>query len=103
VGTFREDGVEVMQRDGRRVLYHPRYVEGYRHALTKARADLDEMHRQHVCEFGNLLGEVAALREVVQLIVSTLRQRADLDVDTLRQQLELALTRLERDPARPLH
>jgi hypothetical protein len=94
----------MQQHSGRRVvLYHPRYVEGFRAALMEARADLREMHLQHLCEIANLQGQVAELREVVQLVVSVLRQQAEPDVATLRRQLEIALARLERDPNRPLN
>jgi len=94
-----------MQRNGRRVLlYHPAYVEGYRVALIQARADLHDVHLQHVGELADLKAEISELRAVLHTVVTCLREQADQDVATLRHELELALARLtRRDPDQRLH
>lgn len=88
---------------GRRILLHPRYIEGFRVALREARGDLHEMHYRHLCELAALRAEVAELREILSMIVGTLRTQAETDLATLRRQLERALARIERDPNNLLH
>jgi len=93
-----------MQHNGRRLLYSPQYVQGFRVALREARTDLHDIHFKHLCELADLRREIAELRDVLHLLVTTLRRQADQDVAQLRRQLETAtLARLERDPAKPLH
>ena len=92
-----------MQHNGRRLLYSPQYVRGFRVALREARTDLYDMHFKHLCELADLRKEIAELRAVLHLVVTTLREKADQDVAQLRRQLETPLARLERDPAKPLH
>jgi len=91
--------------DGRRVvLYHPKYVEGFRVALREARADLVAMHERHLAELADLRAEVAELRSILADVVRLSREKAEGDLVALRRQLETALGRLERrDPAQPLH
>jgi uncharacterized protein Yka (UPF0111/DUF47 family) len=93
-----------MDSSRRVVLYHPRYVEGFRAALREARADLAALHFRHLCELQDLRREVDELRSIFEDVVHTLRQQAESDVDQLRRQLMAALVRLQRrDPNTPLH
>ena len=50
----------------RPVLYTPQFVAGFAHALREARADLHDQHFKHLCEMGDLLRELAALRAEVE-------------------------------------
>jgi chromosome segregation ATPase len=97
---------------GRRILYLPEHFQALLATLAKAKADLSEQHFQHLCELAdlnaevrNLRDQVAELREVVSLLVSTRRAEAETDVAQLRAQLTALLGRLERrrDPNTPLH
>src|SRR5262245_39042358 len=97
--------------DGRRVvLYHPRYVEGFRNALREAKADLAAQHLRHQCTYADLLAEltelrdeVRELREIFEAVVRTLRQSTESDVAQLRRELERALLRLAPPHGKPLH
>ena len=90
--------------NGRRVvLYHPKYVEGFRNPLREAKADLHTMHFRHLCELADLRKEIAELRSILADVVAALRTQAETDVATLRQRLETALARIERDPNKLLH
>jgi len=43
-----------MQHNGRRLLYSPQYVQGFRVALREARTDLHDIHFKHLCELADL-------------------------------------------------
>jgi hypothetical protein len=89
--------------NGRRVLLHPNYIQAMRNTfMREARADLHQMHFEHLCQLADLRRELTELREVLELVVSVSRQKAETDVATLRQQLETALAKLER-PSGPLN
>src|SRR5262245_44717477 len=96
-------GGAPMQHDGRRVLLHPSYIEGFRNALRDARADLHALNFRHQCALADLQAEVAELRAILHDVVTSLREKADEDLSTLRRQLMTALVRLERDRSKPLH
>jgi len=85
------------------VLYHPQYLEGFRNALREARADLHQLHFNHLCELADVRAELKVLREVLEVVVSVTRQQAEGNLASLRRQLEVALARIERDPRKPLH
>ena len=59
----------------RRLLYHPRYVEGYRVALMKARDDLHDLHRKHVCEMSDLRRQLDETRAVLSELRAAVRAR----------------------------
>jgi hypothetical protein len=84
----------------RRVLYTPERVHAL---LRKVRADEGIANFETLCELHDLKREVAELRDILGLMVSTLRTQAEADVAQLRRQLEHALTRLERRPTTSLH
>ena len=91
---------------GRRLLVHPHhlaYIAGYNRAMLDARADASVSNFETLCELHDLKREVADLRDILGLMVSTLRTQAEADVAQLRRQLEHALTRLERRPTTSLH
>jgi len=65
---------------GRRPLYSPQYVAGFRNALAEARGDLAELHHRHLidhhrhlAELQQLRHEVAELREILAIVVSVAR------------------------------
>jgi len=65
---------------GRRPLYSPQYVAGFRNALAEARGDLTELHHRHLidhhrhlAELQQLRHEVAELREILAIVVSVAR------------------------------
>ena len=91
---------------GRRLLVHPHhlaYIAGDNRAMLDARADASVSNFETLCELHDLKREVADLRDILGLMVSTLRIQAEQDVATLRRQLEYALARLERRPTTALH
>jgi hypothetical protein len=92
-----------MDNSRRVVLYHPKYVEGFRNALAEAREDLRVLHARHLDQLDDLRREVSELRSIFADVVASLRVQAEADVHALRRKLEAALARLERDPRRPLH
>jgi hypothetical protein len=92
-----------MQRSGRPLLYSPQFVAGFASALREARTDLHEMRLRHLCELAELQGEVAALREVVLMVIGILSQQTEVDLAKLQRELETVFARFERDPARRLH
>jgi hypothetical protein len=96
--------------NGRRVvLYHPKYVEGFRSALREARADLHDMHFRHLCELADLRREIdtlraelAHLRELRAAVLA--RQKAEAELAELYRERAIARARAaERDPNIPLH
>jgi hypothetical protein len=89
--------------NGRRILYSPQFVDGFRVALREAKADLQEMHFRHLCELAELRREVGELRSILQDVIWASREKADADVAGLRHELETALARLERNPNKPLN
>jgi len=88
--------------NGRRVLYHPRYVEGFRDALAEASADLAAVRSELARVLGELARVTAALRELQA--ASLARQQAHAELVGLHRERALRLAeRTERDPALPLN
>jgi len=61
---------------GRRLLVHPHhlaYIAGYNRAMLDARADASVSNFETLCELHDLKREVADLRDILGLMVSTLR------------------------------
>jgi len=70
---------------GRRLLVHPHhlaYIAGYNRAMLDARADASVSNFETLCELHDLKREVADLRDILGLMVSTLRIQAEQDVAT---------------------
>jgi hypothetical protein len=95
-----------MQRDGRRVLYHPECVRAYRDALAEARADLHAMHHRHLRELAALRRELdechAALRELRDARAAIVQAEAEL-VSLYRERSIQRARTAERDPGQPLN
>jgi ABC-type lipopolysaccharide export system ATPase subunit len=95
-----------MRRDGRRVLYSPEFVAGYRRALAEARADLADMSFKSACRHAELMHQLEQCRaELNELRIAVLaRQEAEQIVAGLHRQRELARALgAERDPAQRLN
>jgi hypothetical protein len=82
---------------------HTAYRAGYAAAMVHARTDAAVSNFETLCELHDLKREVAELRDILGLMVSTLRTQAETEVTDLRRRLESALARLERKPSTPLH
>jgi hypothetical protein len=94
-----------MLRNGRRLLYSPAYVEGYRRALQEAHADLADMSFKSACRHADLMRELdkcrAELDELRAMVLA--RHRLDAELVGLYRERELQrATRAQRDPSQRL-
>jgi hypothetical protein len=92
--------------NGRRVLYSPSYIQGFRNALCQARADLHAMSFRHACELADLRKEFDQVRADYAELRSTVLARQDAEAELAALYRERAIARAraaERDPALPLN
>jgi hypothetical protein len=92
--------------NGRRILYSPQYVQGFRVALAEARSDLHDMHFRHLCEIADLRRELDETRAALdELRAATLaREKAEYELRELYHERAIARARAaERDQAAPLN
>jgi Skp family chaperone for outer membrane proteins len=94
------------RRNGRRLLYSPRYVDGYRVALLEAREDLHGLHFKHQCELADLRRELDKCRADLEELRAAVRARQNAEQELASLHRERAIQRARaqaRDPTIPLH
>jgi hypothetical protein len=92
-----------MSRNGRKLLYSANRV----HALfARMRADLHDMHFEHLCELADLRRELDATRAALDDLRAAVlaRQRAEAELACLYRERAIARARAaERAPTMPLN
>src|SRR5262249_10291645 len=100
-------------RNGRKLLYHPGYVQGFRNVLAQARGELAEMSFRHACDYADRQRELAALREELEetrlafeelKTVVRRRQDAEHELAELFREREISRARMTvRDDVTTVH